>query len=40
VETLRAAALAHPQPSMRNEEPAPVVDPVQQEQLRALGYVR
>jgi arylsulfatase A-like enzyme len=40
LETLRAAALAHPQPSARNDEPAPVVDAVQQEQLRALGYVR
>ena len=40
LETLREAALAHPQPSARNDEPAPVVDPVQQEQLRALGYVR
>ncbi len=40
VEALRAAALARPQPSARNDEPAPVVDAVQQEQLRALGYVR
>ena len=40
VAKLRAAALARPQPSARNDEPAPVVDPVQQEQLRALGYLR
>ena len=40
VAPLRAAALASPQPSARNDEPSPVVAPVQQEQLRALGYLR
>jgi arylsulfatase A-like enzyme len=37
---LRAAGEAKPVPGLRNEEPAPVLDATQEQQLRELGYLR